>query len=74
MKYCQNLSPQREILEKILRNLLFGFLGHKPDCSQNDAGSSNAMEMTAAAIIWKRSICNYGMRYISIFSDGDAKT
>ncbi|GFV09004.1 uncharacterized protein TNCV_2420231 [Trichonephila clavipes] len=32
------------------------------------------MEVKAAEILWKRSIKNCGMRYVSILSDGDAKT
>lgn len=32
------------------------------------------MEMTAAEILWKRSITSCGMRYINMLSDGDAKT
>ncbi|GFY21630.1 uncharacterized protein TNCV_1167751 [Trichonephila clavipes] len=44
------------------------------ECSKNYVGSSNAMEVKAAEILWKRSIKNCGMRYVSILSDGDAKT
>ncbi|GFX86204.1 uncharacterized protein TNCV_2560861 [Trichonephila clavipes] len=32
------------------------------------------MEVKAAEILWKRCIKNCGMRYVSILSDGDAKT
>ncbi|GFW23881.1 uncharacterized protein TNCV_945651 [Trichonephila clavipes] len=32
------------------------------------------MEVKAAEILWKRYIKNCGMRYVSILSDGDAKT
>ncbi|GFU72822.1 uncharacterized protein TNCV_2782871 [Trichonephila clavipes] len=46
----------------------------KKKAAKNYVGSSNAMEVKAAEILWKRSIKNCGMRYVSILSDGDAKT
>ncbi|KAJ4447409.1 hypothetical protein ANN_09416 [Periplaneta americana] len=45
-------------------------------CEKNFDGSSNAMEMKAAEILWTRSIrlCNMRYRYTTLLSDGDAKT
>ncbi|GBN94037.1 hypothetical protein AVEN_128683-1 [Araneus ventricosus] len=47
---------------------------HKPECSENYVGSSNAMEVKAAEILWKRSVENCVMRYMSVLSDDDSKT
>ncbi|KAJ4445343.1 hypothetical protein ANN_07148 [Periplaneta americana] len=46
---------------------------HIPDCEYNYTGSSPAMEMEAAKILWERSK-SYGLRYTTMLSDGDAKT
>lgn len=46
---------------------------HIPDCEYNYTGSSPAMEMEAAKILWERSK-SYGLRYTTVLSDGDAKT
>ncbi|KAK3915045.1 THO complex subunit 5-like protein A [Frankliniella fusca] len=43
-------------------------------CNKNFEGSSNAMEMAAALILWKRSEAESKMRYTTMISDGDAKT
>lgn len=43
-------------------------------CEKNFDGSSNAMEMKAAEILWTRSIRLCNMRYTTLLSDGDAKT
>ena len=37
------------------------FEGHKPECSKNFVGSSNATEMKAVEILWKRSISTCGI-------------
>ncbi|GFV11428.1 uncharacterized protein TNCV_2962431 [Trichonephila clavipes] len=48
---------------------------HQEECSENYVGSSlMPWRLKAAEILWKRSIKNCGMRYVSILSDGDAKT
>ncbi|KAJ4446482.1 hypothetical protein ANN_13178 [Periplaneta americana] len=43
-------------------------------CEKNFDGSSNAMEMKAAEILWTRSIRLCNMRYTTLLSDRDAKT
>ncbi|GBN79283.1 hypothetical protein AVEN_27577-1 [Araneus ventricosus] len=50
------------------------YKAHKPECSENYVGSSNAMEVKAAEILWTRSVENCGMRYMNVLSDGDSKT
>lgn len=47
--------------------------GHKKFCDMNHSGSSSSMEMKAASVMWKRSL-DFGFRYMTILSDGDAKT
>lgn len=64
---------KRDLGEHTAKFSIF-FYGHKSECSQIYTGLPKAMEMAAAAIISKRSVSNCGMRYISILSDGDAKT
>lgn len=72
-KYCRECVAAKEDLGEDTAEFTIWLSVHKPDCSQNFTGSSNAIEMTAAADIWKRSISNCRMRYISILPDGDAK-
>ena len=43
------------------------------DCTINFEGSSPAMEMEGAIIIWSRSIEKHNFRYIYMVSDGDNK-
>ena len=43
------------------------------DCAINFEGSSPAMEMEGAIIIWSRSIEKHHFRYIYMVSDGDSK-
>lgn len=71
--YLECVSTKRDLGEHTAEFSIF-FDGHKSECSQNYTGSPKAIEMAAAAIISNRSVSNCGMRYISILSDGDAKT
>ncbi|XP_033110944.1 uncharacterized protein LOC117112009 [Anneissia japonica] len=50
------------------------FEEHKNECQANHDGSACSMESKAALILWNRSIDNYGLRYTTVLSDGDAKT
>lgn len=43
-------------------------------CEKNYDGSSGAMEVHVANVLWKRSIDVSQMRYTEILSDGDSKT
>ncbi|GFS22965.1 nucleic-acid-binding protein from mobile element jockey [Elysia marginata] len=46
-----------------------------PDLSSTvQQGSSGLMEVEAAKIMWQRSVQRYGLRYIDVLSDGEAKT
>ncbi|GFW99391.1 uncharacterized protein TNCV_3006931 [Trichonephila clavipes] len=48
--------------------------GHADECDKNFDGTSGAMEMHAALIIWRRSISDCQMRFVSMLSKGDSKT
>lgn len=50
------------------------FEDHKPKCSKNFSGSSGAMEVEAAKVMWGRSDILHQLRYTTLVSDGDAKT
>ncbi|GBM93298.1 hypothetical protein AVEN_99987-1 [Araneus ventricosus] len=48
---------------------------HRPDCSENYVGSSEAMDaIHGVELLWKRSLENCGMRFTIVLSDGDSKT
>ncbi|GFV32605.1 uncharacterized protein TNCV_576511 [Trichonephila clavipes] len=72
--FVLNALPQKRDLGENSPEYSIWYKSHQEECSENYVGSSNAMEVKAAEILWKRSIKNYGMRYVSILSDGDAKT
>ncbi|GFY03696.1 uncharacterized protein TNCV_3666071 [Trichonephila clavipes] len=73
-KYCQNCvvagldmgvdSAECHIWQK----------GHADECDKNFDGTSGAMEMHAALIMWRRSISDCQRRFVSMLSDGDSKT
>ena len=48
--------------------------GHRSVCDKNFEGPSGNMEKEAAVIMWRRSVQNHGLRYISMISDGDTNT
>ncbi|GFS62882.1 uncharacterized protein TNCV_2276031 [Trichonephila clavipes] len=48
--------------------------GHADECDKTFNGTSGAMEMHAALIMWRRSISDCQMRFVSMLSDGDSKT
>ena len=73
-KYCHKCITAKRDLGASSADFSIWYEGHKPECSENFTGTSNAMEMKAAEILWKRSINTCGMRYTNIVSDGDSKT
>ncbi|KAF8793037.1 hypothetical protein HNY73_004566 [Argiope bruennichi] len=73
-KYCPECTTAKRDLGEKSPEFSIWYKTHKSDCSKNYMGSSNSMETKAAEILWKRSIKNCGMRYVSVVSDGDAKT
>ncbi|GBN49222.1 hypothetical protein AVEN_156044-1 [Araneus ventricosus] len=73
-KYCPECTAAKRDIEENCTDFSIWYKVHKPECSENYAGSSNAMEVIAAEILWKRSVENCVMRYMSVLSDGDSKT
>jgi hypothetical protein len=69
-KYCHkcNFPPKDPLKLEMWKN------SHKIECKKTFGGSSPAMEMNIAEILWKRSIETGHFRYITMLSDGDAKT
>ncbi|XP_012945262.1 uncharacterized protein LOC106013609 [Aplysia californica] len=73
--YCPQCATTGKRLER--ENILKyerWFSSHKPFCSANYEGPSGGMEKEAALSIWSRSILKHQLRYVSMISDGDAKT
>ncbi|GFT58893.1 uncharacterized protein TNCV_185281 [Trichonephila clavipes] len=48
--------------------------GHADERDKNLDGASGAVEIYAALIMWKRSISDCQMRFVSMLRDGDSKT
>lgn len=46
---------------------------HTETCQKNFEGSSNAMEVAAAATIFSRSVELHNMQYVAVLCDGDSK-
>ncbi|KAM7302316.1 hypothetical protein ISCGN_017833 [Ixodes scapularis] len=46
---------------------------HAETCQKNFEGSSNAMEVAAAATIFSRSVELHNMQYVAVLCDGDSK-
>ena len=49
------------------------FEWHKDECTLNHSGSSSAMEVGGALVLWKRSIEYLNFRYVNVVIDGDSK-
>lgn len=75
-KYCHMCEVSKEELNPESPEFHIWYESHKSSgcCDKNYEGSSNAMEVYAANILWSRSIKECEMRYTTILSDGDAKT
>lgn len=71
-KYCHACALAKNDLGDDSPEFNVWFNGHKPDCSSNYDGSSPAMEVKCAEILWKRSL-DYNFRYTTLLSDGDSK-
>lgn len=73
-KYCHLCEVSKNDLGENSMEYSIWFESHRDTCDKNYSGSSNAMEMFAAGILWKRSVETCKMRYTVILSDGDSKT
>lgn len=72
-KFCHVCKQAIADLGEDSPEFFFWYEGHAPDCPINHQGSSGAMEISAAQIIWLRSVSK-GVRFLVVLSDGDAKT
>lgn len=72
-KFCQACAFAANELGEDSPEFFFWLQGHAKHCPINHTGSSGAMETSAAEIIWRRSE-TYGYRFVTMLSDGDAKT
>lgn len=70
---CRLCNTTKKDLGGHSAEFVIWYEGHKPVYDLNRSGSSASMEMKTVSIIWKHS-SNYGFRYATLLSDGDAKT
>ncbi|GBN79805.1 hypothetical protein AVEN_243360-1 [Araneus ventricosus] len=73
-KYCPECTAAKRDFGEQSADFSIWYKAHKPECAENYVGSSNAMEVKAAEILWTRSVENCGMRYMNVLSVGDSKT
>ncbi|CAN8029871.1 unnamed protein product [Ixodes persulcatus] len=69
-KYCHgcNLGPKEDA-----EGYQAWVESHKDVCQKNFGGSSNAMEVAAAGVIFSRSLDLHKLQYVTMLSDGDSK-
>ncbi|GFV32952.1 uncharacterized protein TNCV_1745941 [Trichonephila clavipes] len=70
-KYCKNFVVAGRDMGVDIAEFHIWQKGHADECDKNFDGTSGAMEMHAALIMWRRSISDCQMRFISMLSDGD---
>lgn len=75
-KYCHMCVVTAAQLDASSPEFCIWQNGHRAagECGMNYEGSSGAMGMKAAERLWERSVAKNQMRYITVLSDGDAKT
>ncbi|GFT92142.1 uncharacterized protein TNCV_3151171 [Trichonephila clavipes] len=73
-KYCHNCVVTGRDMGVDSAEFHIWQKGHADECDKNFDGTSGAMEMHAALIMWRRSISDCQMRFVSMLSDGDSKT
>ncbi|GFS74776.1 uncharacterized protein TNCV_1690751 [Trichonephila clavipes] len=73
-KYCQNCVVAGRDMGVDRAEFHIWQKGHADVCDKNFNESSGAMEMHGALIMWRRSISDWQMRFVSMLSDGDSKT
>ncbi|CAN8025341.1 unnamed protein product, partial [Ixodes persulcatus] len=69
-KYCHgcNLGPKEDA-----EGYQAWMESHKDVCQKNFGGSSNAMEVAAAGVLFSRSLELHKLQYVTMLSDGDSK-
>lgn len=75
-KYCHQCVCSENFFGSDTPDFDIWFQHHKNsgECGKNYSGSSVSMEVAAADILWRRSVEDCKMRYLTLLSDGDAKT
>ncbi|GFW82252.1 uncharacterized protein TNCV_3817331 [Trichonephila clavipes] len=73
-KYCHNCVVAGRDMGVDWAEFHIWQKGHADECDKNFDGTSGTMEMHAALIMWRRSISDCQMRFVSMLSDGDSKT
>ncbi|GFU28585.1 uncharacterized protein TNCV_467941 [Trichonephila clavipes] len=74
LKYCHNCVVAGRDMGVDSVEFHIRQKGHEDECDKNFDGTSGAMEMHAVLIMWRRSISDCQMRFVSMLSDGDSKT
>ncbi|GFY15643.1 uncharacterized protein TNCV_1282911 [Trichonephila clavipes] len=69
-KYCHNCVVAGRDMGVDSAEFHIWQKGHADECDKNFDGTSGAMEMHAALIMWRRSISDCQMRFVSMLSDG----
>ncbi|GFW22953.1 uncharacterized protein TNCV_3647301 [Trichonephila clavipes] len=70
-KYCHNCVVAGREMGVDSAEFHIWQKGHADECDKNFDGTSGAMEMHTALIMWRRSISDCQMRFVSMLSDGD---
>lgn len=73
-KFCGSCSRMRTRLGETSLEFRKWYKRHKKRCTVNHKGSSPAMEMQGALVLWRRSVERLNLRYTTVVSDGDSKT
>ncbi|GFV75930.1 uncharacterized protein TNCV_1455271 [Trichonephila clavipes] len=72
-KYCQNCVVAGRDMGVDTAEFHIWQKGHADEYDKTFDGTSGAMEMYAGLIMWRRSISDCQMRFVSKLSDGDSK-
>ena len=70
--YCHGCTTVGDRMDKTSPEYHLWSADHK--CDRNFKGTAGAMDAAIAEILWKRSIERHGFRYVTLLSDGDART
>lgn len=73
-KHCGVCSRMRSRFSDDSLEYQQRYAEHEPWCTVNHSGSSPAMEMEGAFVLWNRSVERLNLRYVNVISDGDSKT
>ena len=73
-KSCKNCKEAENAMGSELQEFLDWMVKHQGSCNSNFSGSSPAMEVEGASILWGRSVEKNRLRYTTVISDGDAKS